>query len=1067
MTTLHPRRAVSLLALCTVWAALACGGGPRASSSGSPRPAPTPTGVPIGSPTSARIGAAGGELSTPDGLITVTVPPGALAEAHDFTIQEIVNYAPNAVGGAYRLGPEGTTFSTPVSVTFRAELASQDLDDLAVAYQDVSGYWVRPARIVRDRTAGTLTVPTTHFSDWTLVTTPSGRDLSGTFTLTQTVALPFSATGSATLSYAGENAYENFYLLPGTVTAPSQIPYGSSTCSPSGAADATLPVQLAEMIKSPAQLLWAINAYWTLSCTGPSGASTNIISTQFDTAGINLIGCARHYDGTPVVGPARAAGSYTIDCGTQGSVHATWDFKSSVCGQPCTPANACDTGTWSCDTGTAVCVDTGTPVANGTSCGTDQVCNAGVCVACTANAACTPANACDAGLTSCSTGTQVCVDTGTALANGTTCGTNQVCNAGACVACTANAACTPTNVCDTGLTSCSTGTQTCVDTGIAVADGNSCGTDQVCYAGTCTACTAGVACTPANVCDTGVTSCSTGIQVCLDTGTAVANGTSCGTNQVCNAGTCTACTAGLACTPANPCDTGVTSCSTGAQTCVDTGTAVANGTACGAGLTCNAGGCVASATVTGTRTATYWPDAGATLPVAAPDVGVATVEALVPGGAGGWITYPGAFAADGSFTIPNVPTGSYVLVFRGLDGVWRDVVTTATAVDLGYDVLGRAGAADPTASTPVTLSLSGLDPWSLGDEVQVVSSNADVWDSLPMASVGAGAVSADSVEDWYASAVGGPLHLLATGDPLTIFQLHTTPASGGLPSYLSATAVATPLGVTLTSGTASTIPAALAPPASTGAVTVDWNVAGFEALLPAMGPPGTTASRDTFVVGASAQPLSLPAPAPRADRHPTLFRIEVPGGSGQTSITFGTAPTYGHVLDAIWSEWREVAFEATASFLAPGATTPFTAVASAGRREPMSALPAGTVAPTLSPVQSPLVGGVALSSLSTPAAVGSAPVVSWTAPSTGAPTHYTVEVFQLSASGSASVATLVAVVTTGATQVQLPPGLLAAGSTYYARITASGLPSDPFATRPERSGATGDWASTLTGTFTP
>ncbi|BDG05255.1 hypothetical protein [Anaeromyxobacter oryzae] len=1227
------RRAVPFLVPCALAAALAaCGGGPRASSSSgttpTTRPTPTPVGAPIGVPVSAHIDAAGGELATPDGLLEITIPPGAISAPQDFTIQEIVNYAPGSIGGAYRLGPDGTKFAKPVSITFKADVSAHDLDDLAIAYQDAgSGYWVRPAGAVRDRAAGTVTVTTPHFSDWTLVTSPSDRDLVGTFTLTQSLALPFTASGSATLNYAGENGYESFYLVPGTITAPSQIPFGTSTCAPSGSAAFTLPVQLAEMIKSPGELEWGINAYWDLTCTAVGGqTSPNIISTQFDTAGINLIGCSRQYDGTPIVGPQRAQGSYTIDCGTKGTVRATWDFQSSVCGTPCTPANVCDTGVYSCTTGSAVCVDTGTPVAsgttcgtdmvcnagtctactanvactpanacdtgltscstgtstcvdtgtpvaNGTSCGTDMVCNTGVCNACTANAACTPANACDAGVTSCSTGTQVCLDTGTPLANGTTCGTNevcnagvcsactagvactpanacdtgvtscstgtqvcldtgtpvangtscgtnqvcnagacsactanvactpanpcdagvtscstgaqtcvdtgtplangtscgtnQVCNAGACNACTANVACTPANKCDAGLTSCSTGTQTCADTGTPVANGTSCGTNQVCNAGACTACTANVACTPTNPCDTGLTSCSTGTQTCTDTGTAVANGTSCGTNQVCNAGACTACTANVACTPTNACHDGVTSCSTGTQTCTDTGTALANGASCGAGESCNAGTCVASSTVTGTRDVTFWPDAGAGVPAPAPDVATASVQALAPDGTGGWIAYPGTFAADGSFSIPNVPAGSYLLALHGADGVSRVVATSSTTVDLGYDVLGRSDAADPTASTPVTVDMTGLEPWTAGDEVQLVSSNADVWDSVPVATVGDGAVAAAPVEDWLTSAAGGPLHLLAAGDTLAIFQLHTTPASGSLPSYLSAAAVATAQGLTLASGTPATIPAALAPPASTGTLDVDWNVGAFEALLPAMGPPAATATGHTLAVGASAHPLTFPAPASRAGRFPTLLRMEVPGGSGQTSVTFPAPPAYGHVLDATWNEWREVGFTATTSYVAPGATTPVDAVASVGRREAMATLAAGPIAPTLTPVQSPLVGSSALSSVSTPTPVGSAPVVAWTAPATGTPTHYLLEIFQLSASGSASSSSLVASFVTGATQVQLPPGVLSSGSVYYARITASASASDPFATQPIRSGGASAWASTLTGTFTP
>ncbi len=58
-----------------------------------------------------------------------------------------------------------------------------------------------------------------------------------------------------------------------------------------------------------------------------------------------------------------------------------------------------------------VCVETTTPVANGTDCGPNQVCNAGICTACSQGALCTSANLCASVATiACGTGTPVCTD---------------------------------------------------------------------------------------------------------------------------------------------------------------------------------------------------------------------------------------------------------------------------------------------------------------------------------------------------------------------------------------------------------------------------------------------------------------------------------------------------------------------------------------------------------------------------------------------------------------------------------------------------------------------------------
>ena len=274
----------------------------------------------------------------------------------------------------------------------------------------------------------------------------------------------------------------------------------------------------------------------------------------------------------------------------------------------CTAGTACTTnpnncvqGTTSCATGQEVCVDSLTPIANGTTCGLNQVCNGGVCVACTAGVTCdTNPTFCLTGLTSCATGSSVCVDNA-ALPdpNGTTCGTNQVCNNGACNACTAGVGCaTNPNPCFTGVTFCGTGVETCVDQ-TQKANGTSCGTNLVCNGGVCNACTEGLSCAnPPNPCKVGTTSCATGTSTCIDTAANIPNGTTCdvvpAVPEVCNNGACTACTAGNACaTNPNPCVDGTTSCTTGTEQCVNTGTAKANGTSCGTNQVCNGGTCSA------------------------------------------------------------------------------------------------------------------------------------------------------------------------------------------------------------------------------------------------------------------------------------------------------------------------------------------------------------------------------------------------------------------------------------------------------------------------------------------
>jgi hypothetical protein len=204
---------------------------------------------------------------------------------------------------------------------------------------------------------------------------------------------------------------------------------------------------------------------------------------------------------------------------------------------PCTPTSpvACAVYGTDCSTGHPLCVQVAN-VPAGQACGTGNICNAaGNCVACQDGASCVPtATPCYSGTISCATG--ACTASATALANGATCGTDAVCDVGVCVSCKANQPCTPSaGACVQGHTDCSTGSQTCVAIG-PVADGTPCGTGQVCSAGACGACVSSASCTPTNPCHTGGLACSSS-TTCIDTGSQPDN-VYCDVEELCTAGTC-------------------------------------------------------------------------------------------------------------------------------------------------------------------------------------------------------------------------------------------------------------------------------------------------------------------------------------------------------------------------------------------------------------------------------------------------------------------------------------------------------------------------------------------------
>lgn len=128
-------------------------------------------GAPAGEAVHVKIGPAGGRLTTTDGRIQLEVPAGAVTRETDFSIQPISNTLPGSPGKGYRLLPEGQTFAQPVKLTFHyddADLVNTSAQALYVAFQGNDGIWKMIPQTTLSETAKTLTVNTTHFSDWAI-----------------------------------------------------------------------------------------------------------------------------------------------------------------------------------------------------------------------------------------------------------------------------------------------------------------------------------------------------------------------------------------------------------------------------------------------------------------------------------------------------------------------------------------------------------------------------------------------------------------------------------------------------------------------------------------------------------------------------------------------------------------------------------------------------------------------------------------------------------------------------------------------------------------------------------
>ncbi|HEX2847263.1 MAG TPA: hypothetical protein VHN59_11995 [Chitinophagaceae bacterium] len=131
----------------------------------------TGIGTPVGPAVSIVIGINGGTFTTSDGSLKIEIPAGAFTTDQTITIQPISNLNKAGTGTAYRLTPHAVTFNKPVTLTFSysdSNLINTTPAAISVSCQDEKGVWQAIGNAVRDTANRTVTVKTTHFSDWSL-----------------------------------------------------------------------------------------------------------------------------------------------------------------------------------------------------------------------------------------------------------------------------------------------------------------------------------------------------------------------------------------------------------------------------------------------------------------------------------------------------------------------------------------------------------------------------------------------------------------------------------------------------------------------------------------------------------------------------------------------------------------------------------------------------------------------------------------------------------------------------------------------------------------------------------
>ncbi|HSD38187.1 MAG TPA: hypothetical protein VLC92_11810 [Rhodocyclaceae bacterium] len=215
----------------------------------------------------ASIGASGGTLASSDGAISLSVPAGAFDQAVNVSIREISNEAHGAAGRAWRIEPEGLHSALPMTLTFTYgddALRDTSAGALSVAYQDDQGVWNVYNSPQRNAVTKTLSVSTTHFSDWSVITGARLLPMTGMLKVGQSLALQvkychytFSEDGKVSRivtcdSNVGVNqALNSWSATAGSITPSSDATLGTATYTAPATKPARNPVAVSVQYAPP------------------------------------------------------------------------------------------------------------------------------------------------------------------------------------------------------------------------------------------------------------------------------------------------------------------------------------------------------------------------------------------------------------------------------------------------------------------------------------------------------------------------------------------------------------------------------------------------------------------------------------------------------------------------------------------------------------------------------------------------------------------------------------------------------------------------------------------------
>jgi hypothetical protein len=439
----------------------------------------------------------------------------------------------------------------------------------------------------------------------------------------------------------------------------------------------------------------------------------------------------------------------------------------------------------------------------------------------------------------------------------------------------------------------------------------------------------------------------------------------------------------------------------------------------------------------GTWIDTYYPSSG---PVTASACNGAPGALVVDPSSAQAASYGGTCHADGSFVV-HTPAGvnDYYLKVGG-----RLFATAAhSGLDLSTDHLGRADVT-PAPGAMLSLNLTGMTAWALGDVVMAWSANVGFYETLAFSAgpPGSGDTALAATAPWYGYKIDG-----AKSDVLQLFQLATHQTAGGV-SYLTLDRTYDVAAFTMPVNQTTAIPASgsaafSTPGASSSLLSLD--VASYDGLAAAAAPAASSRAIATTIYAAVTQDV-IPSPP--------LFMFSRDSSSLAT-LDFGNLH-FGDPFPAWWQRRVKVTESFTQTYTFNGATG--TLAAEVATIVPFADAQLGAISAKLGPPTAITVDGVAAPTADT---ISMTPAIAWSTPALGTATDYELTIYEARSNNTSLDFTPQLHLVTKATSVRLPYGYLLPQRQYVVVVTAHARANVDVSLTPFRAGLRSSSADAL------